>query len=150
MKIVATNRRARHDYEIKDRFIAGISLTGGEVKSVKAGHIDLKGSYVSFSPTKAELVSAHITPYKFSASESEHDPNRSRRLLLHKKDLSQLFEKSHAEHLTVVPLAIGIERGLVKVEIALARGKKAYDKRQAKQKRAMARDAEIESQKFKK
>ncbi len=150
MKIVASNRRARHDYDIREKFIAGISLTGGEVKSTKAGHIDLKGSYVTFSPTKATLVNAHITPYKFSSAETDHDPTRPRQLLLHKKELAQLQVKHESEHLTVVPLAVGIEKGLVKIEIALAKGKKAYDKREAKRKKSMARDAEIETRKFEK
>lgn len=143
MKIVATNRKARHDYEIHDKFIAGIALTGGEVKSVKAGHVDLKGSYVSFSPDKAELREAHITPYKFSSVEDE-DPARPRQLLLHKHELETLDQKTHAEHLTVVPLAMGVQNGLVKLEIALARGKKDHDKREAKRKRDMNRDAQIE------
>ena len=150
MKIVASNRKARHDYEIQQRFIAGISLTGGEVKSVKAGHVDLKGSYVSFSPDKAELRDAHINPYKFSSSEVDQNPTRPRQLLLHKHELATLDQKTHAEHLTVVPLAMGIQNGLVKIEIALARGKKAHDKREAKRKRDMAREAEIERSQLKK
>lgn len=149
MKIVASNRRARHDYEIHEKFIAGISLTGGEVKSVKAGHVDLKGSYVSFSPDRAELRDAHINPYKFSSG-TEQDPDRPRQLLLHKHELKVLDQKTHAEHLTVVPLAIGIQKGLVKVEIALARGKKAHDKREAKRKQDMKREAEIERSQLKK
>ncbi len=144
MKIIAKNRRVRHDYELLDRFEAGLVLSGGEVKSVKAGHIDLKGSYISIKAGEAYLTSAHISPYKQAANPESYNPTAERKLLLHAKEIARLIEDSKSQHLTVVPTAIGLVRGRVKLEIALARGKKLYDKREVKKRQAMLRDARLE------
>jgi SsrA-binding protein len=147
MKIIATNRRARHDYELKDKFEAGLVLTGAEVKSIKAGHIDLKGSYISIRNNEAYLVKAHVSPYKQASNIADYDPEAERKLLLHKKELLKIIESGTAEHLSVVPTAVGLVRGRVKLEIALARGKKLYDKRETKKRQSMLRDARLDNTK---
>lgn len=145
VKIVAKNKRARYDYEIKDTLVAGIVLAGHEVKSVKAGHISLKGSFVSVKAAEAWLTNAHITRYQNAANLPSYDPVRSRKLLLHRKQIDELLGAVKTQGLTVVPLGIGIERGLVKVELGIGRGKKNYDKREVTKRRDMLRDAERES-----
>mgnify|MGYP006282668917 CR=1 FL=1 len=147
MKILATNRRAKHDYELKEKFEAGLVLSGAEVKSVKAGHIDLKGSYISFKNTEAYLVAAHISPYKQAHNMDQYDPTADRKLLLHRKELEKLIEDSRSQHLAVVPTAIGLVRGRIKLEIALARGKKQYDKRETKKRQTMLKEAKLDIKK---
>jgi SsrA-binding protein len=147
MKILASNRRARHDYELKEKFEAGLVLSGAEVKSVKAGHIDLKGSYISFKSNEAYLVGAHISPYKQASNIDQYDPTAERKLLLHRKEIEKLIEDAQSQHLAVVPTAIGLVRGRIKLEIALARGKKLYDKREVKKRKSMLKDAQLDSKK---
>jgi SsrA-binding protein len=147
MKILATNRRARHDYELKEKFEAGLVLTGAEVKSVKAGHVDLKGSYISFKGDEAYLVAAHISPYKQAHNIDQYNPTADRKLLLHRKELEKLIEDAQSQHLAVVPTAIGLVRGRIKLEIALARGKKLYDKREVKKRKSMLKDAQLDTKK---
>ncbi len=144
MRIIAKNKRARFDYVIKEVYSAGIVLSGHEVKSVKAGHISLKGSFVSVKNSEAYLTNAHITLYSNAANIKGYDPVRSRKLLLHRKELDQIFSSSKTQGLSVVPLAIGVERGLVKVELGVGRGKKRHDKRETIKKRDMLRDADRE------
>jgi SsrA-binding protein len=147
MKILASNRRARHDYELKEKFEAGLVLSGAEVKSVKAGHIDLKGSYISFKSNEAYLVGAYISPYKQASNIDQYDPTAERKLLLHRKEIEKLIEDAQSQHLAVVPTAIGLVRGRIKLEIALARGKKLYDKREVKKRKSMLKDAQLDSKK---
>ncbi len=147
MKVLATNRRARHDYELKDRFEAGLVLTGAEVKSVKQGHIDLKGSYISFRSGEAYLLKAHISPYKQAVNNESYNPEAERKLLLHRTEIDKIIEEAKSQHLTVVPTAVGLVRGRIKLEIALGRGKKLYDKRETKKRQAMLRDARLENNK---
>ena len=147
MKVLATNRRARHDYELKDRFEAGLVLTGAEVKSVKQGHIDLKGSYISFRGGEAYLLKAHISPYKQAVNNESYNPEAERKLLLHRTEIDKIIEEAKSQHLTVVPTAVGLVRGRIKLEIALGRGKKLYDKRETKKRQAMLRDARLENNK---
>jgi len=147
MKIIASNRRARHDYELKEKFEAGLVLSDPEVKSVKAGHIDMKGSYVSIRQGEAFLIKAHISPYKQAMDLDNYDPEGERKLLLHRKELNRLIEESQSQRLTIVPTAIGLSRGRIKLEIALARGKKLYDKRESKKQQTMLRDARLENTK---
>ena len=144
MRIIAKNKRARFDYVIKEVYSAGIVLSGHEVKSVKAGHISLKGSFVSVKNSEAYLTNAHITLYSNAANIKGYDPVRSRKLLLHRKELDQIFSSSKTQGLSVVPQAIGVERGLVKVELGVGRGKKRHDKRETIKKRDMLRDADRE------
>ncbi len=144
MKIIATNRRARHDYEIETTFQAGIALEGHEVKSIRAGHISLKGSFVHLRNGEAYLVNAHIRRYSQATHLVDHDPLRSRKLLLHAKELVEITEAKQAKGMSIIPLAVGLQRSLIKVEIGLGRGKKHYDKRELARKKAMERDAAIE------
>ncbi len=131
---VATNRKALHDYFIEERFEAGIALRGSEVKSIRAGKANLRDSYVRIKDGELWLVDAHISAYDQAAREN-HDPRRERKLLMHKKEIARLDNKSQAKGLTIVPLKMYFLRNRVKVEIALAQGKRLYDKREAIAKR---------------
>ena len=130
IKVVANNRQASHDYFIEDRFEAGIALVGSEIKSVRNGQVQLREAYVETQGGQAVLLNAHIAPYD-PASRDNHEPLRPRRLLLHKKEISKLSEKVQLKGYTIVPLRMYLSKGRAKVEIALARGKRQYDKRQA-------------------
>jgi len=144
VKVVATNRRIGFDYFIQDKFEAGISLRGSEIKSIRAGQISLAESYVDIeNGNSAWLVEAHIAPYE-QASRFNHEPRRKRRLLLHKKEIRNLWNAVRMKGMTVVPTRIYLKGGRAKVEIALARGKKAYDKRATIAKRDEARLKERE------
>ena len=144
IKVVATNRRAGFDYFIQEKFEAGISLRGSEIKSVRAGQISIAESYVDIeNGNSAWLLEAHIAPYE-QASRYNHEPRRKRRLLLHKKEIRNLWNSIRIKGMTVVPTRIYIKGGRAKVEIALARGKKAYDKRSSIAKRDEARLKERE------
>lgn len=144
MKILAKNKRARFDYDIKDIIVAGIVLAGHEVKSVKDGHISLKGSFVVFHSGEAYLTNAHITLYKNASTIKSYDPTQSRKLLLHRKQIDSILGEVKAQGMTIVPLAVGVERGLIKVELGIGRGKKNFDKRETTKKRDMLRDAQRE------
>ncbi len=128
MKAIALNKRARFDYDITDTMVAGLVLTGPETKSAKAGHLSLKGSFVSVTDGEAYIVNAHINPYPNAGPHIEQNPTRSRKLLLHAKELDQIIA-ARQSGLGVVALAAGIQRGYVKLEIGIGRGKKRYDKR---------------------
>lgn len=139
---VAVNRRAFHDYEILERYDAGIALTGSEIKSVRAGKVSLQEAYAR--PDKGELwlVGAHIAEYG-PASYNGHDPKRSRRLLLHRSEIREIERQVGAKGLTLVPLKLYLnKRGIAKVELGLARGRKQYDKRAAIAKREADREME--------
>ena len=141
MKILATNRRARFEYEFLERFTAGIALTGSEVKSVRAGRLNLQDGWVAFDGGRAFLADVHISPYE-NAGYAGHDPLRRRPLLLHKRDIVKLAATVAEKGLTVVPLAVGVEGNWIKVELALARGKKLHDKRETIRRRILDREAE--------
>mgnify|MGYP001199619468 CR=1 FL=1 len=131
-KRIAENRRARHDYYIEDTFEAGIALTGTEVKSLRQGKGNLKDSYAQISGDGSEifLLNCHISPYDFG-NRFNHEPLRTRKLLMHKEEIRRLFSKVREKGLTLVPLQMYFNgHGRVKVELALARGKKLYDKRE--------------------
>ena len=137
------NRSATYDYTILDRFEAGVKLTGPEFKSVKGGHVSLTGSYVKMLGTEAYLINAKIEPYSFAKVEN-YDPQRTRKLLLHKREVMALKTKLDTTNLTLVPLSIYIHHGFVKVEIALAKGKKQFEKRETLKKRAETRELDRE------
>lgn len=139
IKIVATNRKAAHDYFLEDRLEAGISLKGSEIKSVRAGQVSLKEAYVRTDGREAWLMNAHIAPYD-PASKLNHDPKRMRRLLLHRREIARLFDQVRQKGCTIIPTKVYLARGRAKVEIALARGKRQYDKRRE----IAAREAERE------
>lgn len=138
-KIIATNRKARHEYEILDSLEAGIVLTGTEVKSLRAGKANLKDSYANVRNGEVFLYSMHISPYSHG-NYNNHDPLRDRKLLLHKKEIKKLIGKVQEKGLTLVPLKLYFKDGKVKVELAVARGKKIYDKRRDIAKRDAERD----------
>jgi len=140
--IIAINKRARTDYQILDTFEAGLQLTGPEVKSCKKGQVNLKGSYAAISAGSIPyLIGCHISPYKpASQVQQNYDPTRSRRLLLRKKQIAMLIGKLKEKQYTLVPLAITNKRGLIKVDLGLARGKKQYEKRETIKRREVDRE----------
>jgi SsrA-binding protein len=139
IKILATNRKAKHDFFLLETYEAGISLLGSEIKSIRAGHISIKEAYVRVDGEEAWLVDAHIAPYD-PANRYNHEPRRPRKLLLHKKELYRLYDDVRKKGVTIIPTRIYLKNGRAKVEIALARGKKQYDKRQTIAKREAQRD----------
>lgn len=141
MKII--NRKATFDYTILDRFEAGIHLTGAEVKSIKGGHASLEGSFVRVLGSEAYLVNAQIFPYIYARPEG-YDPKRTRKLLLHKKEIISLRSKIEGSNLTLVPLSWYTTGPRIKLEIGLARGKKKYEKREAKKREDQKRELEQE------
>ena len=143
MKVIATNKKARFDYEILETFEAGIVLTGPEVKSVKLGHISIKESYATVRSEEVFLTNAHISPYKQAAS-IEQEPTRSRKLLLKKSEIKSLIGKAQTQGLTLIPIQVYLKRGFVKVEIGLGRGKKKHDKRESIKKKDVKREVERE------
>jgi len=136
---LCTNRRARHDYQIEEVIEAGIALTGTEVKSLREGRADMKDSYAAIEGGEAYLFNCHISPYA-AGNRFNPDPNRKRKLLLHREEIARLVGKVREKGLTLVPLSFYIARQRIKVELALARGKKLYDKREVLKRRAMARE----------
>lgn len=133
------NPRARYQYRLLEKYQAGVVLTGPEVKSVRAGHLSLKESHVRFKNGEAWWVNAHINPYPFAFQEN-YDPKRSRKLLLKKEELERLAQKTKEKGLTVVPVACYNKKRKVKLEIALAKGKRRYEKREAKKRKDIARE----------
>jgi SsrA-binding protein len=136
---IAQNRRARHDYEILERYEAGIALTGSEIKSVREHKVQLQGSYARLKGGELWLEDAHIAPYA-NAGYAPHDPMRNRKLLLHKKEIAKIAEALNERGLTLIPLAMYFKRGKAKVELGIARGLKRYDKRERLKERDQQRD----------
>lgn len=141
MSIIAQNRKAKHDYQILETFEAGVELHGGEVKSIRAGEVSIKEAFVHIRGGEAYLVNAYIKPYAPAGKAENIDPTRSRKLLLHQKELAALIGKSEQKQLTIVPLNLHLKRGYVKAEIALVKGKKLHDKRAAIKAREQEREA---------
>ena len=139
-KLIAPNKKARHLYEFLEKYEAGLVLTGSEVKSLRAGKISFKDGYVKFTDGEAFLVGVHIAPYEH-AGDDGHDPERPRKLLLHAAELRTLKAKVEQKGLTVAPVRLYFKNGKVKLEIALARGKKVFDRRDDLKARDLARDA---------
>jgi len=144
IKNLATNRKAGFEYFLLEKFEAGMALQGSEIKSIRAGQISLTEAYIRVEPNEAWLMDAHIAPYE-PANRFNHDPVRPRRLLLHKKQIREMWENVRQKGMTVVPTRVYLKEGRAKIEIALARGKKAYDKRATIAKRDQAREAERET-----
>lgn len=138
-KNIADNRKAYHDYFIEEKFECGIVLSGTEVKSIRLGKINLKDSYVTIKGEEAFVIGVHISPYEMG-NRFNLDPMRSRKLLLHKKEIIRLYSKIKEDGLTIVPTKCYFKDGKVKLEIGLARGKKNYDKRDTIAKRDAQRD----------
>lgn len=140
-KTIVQNRRARHDYHVLDRFEAGIELRGTEVKSLRGGHISLKDSYADVENGEMFLVGAHIHPYE-KGNIYNHDPERPRRLLMHKREIVRLGAQIAEKGLTLVPLRVYFKQGRVKVELGLCRGKQTVDKRQTLRERDIKRETD--------
>ena len=140
-KTIATNRRARFDYEILERFEAGLVLLGSEVKSLRAGHANLKDSYAVVKRGEVWLVGAHIAPYSF-AREGGHDPERTRKLLLNRREIDKIASQMAERGRTLIPIRLYFKDGKAKVELGLARGKDRFDKRETLKRRQADREME--------
>ena len=144
IKVVATNRKAGFEYFLFERFEAGLELKGSEIKSIRAGQISLAESYIRVDENQAWLVEAHIAPY-LQANRFNHDPKRSRRLLLHRRQIRELWDNVKQKGVTVVPLRVYLKNGRAKLEIAIAKGKKLHDKREAIAQRDAERERDLEA-----
>lgn len=140
-KPITINRRSQHDYDIKDRVLAGIALQGHEVKSVRAGHVQLKGAYAEIVNGELWLLNAHISPYP-AAKLSDYQPTRSRKLLVHKRELEQ-FASARQSGQALAVMSVGLSGRLIKVELGIGRGRKLHDKRE----RIKRREADLEAAK---
>jgi SsrA-binding protein len=141
VKVVATNRKAYHDYHVEETHEAGIKLTGTEIKSVRAGSVNLRDSYAQVRNGELWMMNVHIAPYE-PASRQNAEPYRDRKLLLHRSEIMRLMGRVQEKGLTIIPLRIYMKKNRAKVEIALVRGKKLYDKRETIAKRDSAREIE--------
>jgi SsrA-binding protein len=142
-KALASNRAAFHNYHISDKYEAGIALTGTEVKSVMGGRIQLKESYVAVRDGEAWLFNAHISPYSHGNREN-HEPLRTRKLLLHRREIGRLEEASVKQGMTLVPTRVYLKNGRIKLEVGVARGKKMYDKRETEMRRTIDRETQAQ------
>lgn len=143
-KTVASNRKAKFEYFLIENYEAGIALKGSEIKSIRAGQASISEAYVQTNGKSAWLVNAHIAPYD-PASRENHDPKRNRQLLLRKKEIREIWQSMKQKGLTVIPTELYLKDGLAKMNIALAKGKKLYDKRQEIAKKDMKREMERQS-----
>lgn len=144
MSVLALNKRASYDYEFLEKFTAGIVLTGSEVKAAKGGLANLKGAFVVFRGSgtlkpEAYLINAYIAPYKCAINKESYNPEANRKLLLRRREISRLVGKQQEKGLTLVPIRLYTERSLIKLEFAIARGKKSFDKRQTIKERDLKR-----------
>jgi SsrA-binding protein len=141
IKVIATNRKARHDYFLLDTYEAGIALRGSEIKSIRSGQVSLREAYVHTDGNQAWLVDAHIAPYE-QAARFNHEPKRRRKLLLHKGEIRKLFDNVRQKGLTIIPVRMYLKNGIAKLEISTAKGKKLYDKRRTLAKKDAQREIE--------
>ncbi len=149
-RVVATNRRARHDYEIVDTLECGLVLTGSEVKSLREGKAQITESYARIDDGELWLFASHIPPWSYAVGFGSHDPDRKRKLLVHRHQINQWWIKTQTQPLTIVPLKVYFKDGRAKVEIALARGRKQHDRRQALAKRDAEREIAVSVRNFEK
>jgi len=140
IKIIARNRKAQFDYHLERTYQAGIVLQGSEIKSIRANNINLRDGFVQERNGELWLIGVHITPYEQASVFGHHDPVRPRKLLLHKKEIAQVVDMSRERGYTIIPTVVYLQRGRAKVEIALAKGKKQYDKRDSIAKRDADRE----------
>lgn len=138
---VATNKKAYHDYFVLDKYEAGIELFGTEIKSIRAGRVNLKDSFCSVDDGEMYVIGMHISPYEMG-NRFNRDPMRKKKLLLHKKEIMKLFGESQQQGLSIVPLELYIKKGRAKLQIGLCKGKKLYDKRAVEAKKAANRSIE--------
>ena len=144
IKVVATNRKVGFEYFLFERFEAGLSLKGSEIKSIRAGQISLAESYIRVDENQAWLIEAHIAPY-LQANRFNHDPKRPRRLLLHSKEIREMWDAVRQKGVTIVPIRVYLKNGRAKLEIAIAKGKKLHDKREAIARRDAEREMDREA-----
>jgi SsrA-binding protein len=144
VKVVATNRKAGFEYFLFERFEAGLALKGSEIKSIRAGQISLAESYIRVDENQAWLIEAHIAPY-IQANRFNHDPKRPRRLLLHGKEIREMWDAVRQKGVTIVPIRVYLKNGRAKLEIAIAKGKKLHDKREAIARRDAERELDREA-----
>ena len=142
VKVVAQNRKARHDYEVLETYEAGLQLKGSEVKSLRAGQVQLRDAFARVDDGEAWLHGVHIAPYSHASGFGAVDPDRTRKLLMHRREIDELAARTEQQPLTLIPLAIYFKEGRAKVELALARGRRRYDKRHAIAQRDADREAE--------
>ncbi|HYN23574.1 MAG TPA: SsrA-binding protein SmpB [Pyrinomonadaceae bacterium] len=142
-KALASNRAAFHNYHISDKYEAGIALTGTEVKSVMEGRVQLKEAYVAVRDGEAWLFNAHISPYSHGNREN-HEPLRTRKLLLHRREIGRLEEAAVKQGMTLVPTRVYLKNGRIKLEVGVARGKKMYDKRETELRRTIDRETQAQ------
>ena len=147
VKIIAVNRKARHDYFIEDEYEAGIVLKGTEVKSLRMGKVNLKDAYARIKDGEVFVYQMHIGPYPF-ANYDNHDPLRTRKLLLHKQEIKRMYAKVNEKGHTLVPLKIYFKAGKVKISLALAKGKRQYDKRETIKRRDEQRELARERKRY--
>lgn len=140
IKIISRNRKASHDYAIEETFRAGVVLTGPEIKSIRGNRINLTDGFVEERSGELWLLNVHISPYEQAGTYGRFDPLRPRKLLLHKREIAQIISRMRERGFTVVPTMVFLERGRAKIEIALAKGKRQFDKRQAIAKRDSDRE----------
>ena len=140
-KTVAVNRRARHEYAVDETLEAGLVLSGTEIKSIRAGRVSLAEAYARIEHGEAWLIGAHIAPYE-QGNRNNHEPTRTRKLLMHRDQIAELVGRTQAKGYTLVPLKLYIRNGMAKLELGVARGKKAHDKRRAIAERDMRRELE--------
>ncbi|MBX6752752.1 SsrA-binding protein SmpB [Thermorudis peleae] len=141
-RVITVNRRAFHDYDIEEELEAGIQLTGSEIKSIRAGRVNLRDAYARIENGELWLIGAHISPYAQASGRFQHDPDRPRKLLVHRNELDYLRSKTEAKGYTLVPLRLAIRHGLAKVDLGIARGRKKYDKRAVIAEREAQREME--------
>jgi SsrA-binding protein len=144
VKVVANNRKAGFEYFLFERFEAGLALKGSEIKSIRAGQISLAESYIRVDENQAWLIEAHIAPY-LQANRFNHDPKRPRRLLLHSKEIHEMWDAVRQKGVTIVPIRVYLKNGRAKLEIAIAKGKKLHDKREAIARRDAEREMDREA-----
>jgi SsrA-binding protein len=140
-KTVAVNRRARHEYAVDETLEAGLVLSGTEIKSIRAGRVNLAEAYARIERGEAWLIGAHIAPYA-QGNRNNHEPTRTRKLLIHRDQIAELIGRTQAKGYTLVPLKLYIRNGMAKLELGVARGKQAHDKRRTIAERDMRRDLE--------
>ena len=144
VKVVATNRKAGFEYFLFEHFEAGLALKGSEIKSIRTGQISLAESYIRVDENQAWLIEAHIAPY-IQANRFNHDPKRPRRLLLHRKEIREMWDAVRQKGVTIVPIRVYLKNGRAKLEIAIAKGKKLHDKREAIARRDAEREMDREA-----
>ncbi|HOG57978.1 MAG TPA: SsrA-binding protein SmpB [Anaerolineaceae bacterium] len=147
VKTVSTNRKARFEYFLQESFEAGLELKGTEIKSIRKGQISLQEAYVRTDGRQAWLVGAHVAPYEH-ASAYQHAPDRERKLLLHKREIRELWDAVRIKGMTIVPVRVYLKAGRAKLEIAIAKGKKQYDKRESIKQKDIAREESREERRY--